>query len=89
MAGEKYRMFKQFMYNELGITKADIREWIEEAVRDEARKIIEKTYNDYDVKSEFRDMLRSPYCSIRKDIVNAAAQQIVKDVRLSIRDNED
>ncbi len=30
MAGEKYKMFKQFMHNELGITKEDIREWVKE-----------------------------------------------------------
>jgi hypothetical protein len=81
MAGEKYRMFKQFMHNELGITKDDIRDWIKEAVREEAAKLIAKTYDDYDVKREIRDMLRSPYDSIRKDITNAAATEICKHVK--------
>jgi predicted transcriptional regulator len=84
MAGEKYRMFKQFMHNELGITKDDIRDWIKEAVREEAAKLIAKTYDDYDVKREIRDMLRSPYDSIRKDITNAAATEICKHVKLVV-----
>lgn len=84
MAGEKYRMFKQFMHNELGITKDDIRDWIKEAVREEAAKLIAKTYDDYDVKREIRDMLRSPYDSIRKDITNAAAMEICKHVKLVV-----
>lgn len=84
MAGDKYRMFKQFMHNELGITKEDIREWVKEAVREEAAKLIAKTYDDYDVKREIRDMLRSPYDSIRKDITNVAATEICKHVKLVV-----
>ena len=84
MANEKYTMFKQFMHNELGITKEDIREWVKEAVRQEAEKMIAKTYDDYDVKREIRDMLRTPYCDIRKDIVNAAATEICKHVKLVV-----
>ena len=84
MAGEKYRMFKQFMHNELGITKEDIREWIKEAVREEAAKLIAKTYDEYDVRREIREMLRSPYDSIRKDITSAAATEICKHVKLFV-----
>ena len=84
MSAEKYRMFKQFMHNELGITKEDIREWIKEAVRDEAQRLINKTYNDYDVRREIRDMLRTPYNSIRKDIASAAASEICKHVKVVV-----
>ena len=84
MAGEKYRMFKQFMHKELGITKEDIREWVKESVREEAERKVAKTYDDYDVKREIRDMLRSPYDSIRKDIADAAATEICKHVKLVV-----
>lgn len=82
MAGEKYRMFKQFMHNELGITKEDIREWVKESVREEAARMVAKTYEDFDVKREIRDVINSPYNSIRKDLVNACAAEIVKDFKL-------
>ena len=67
MAGEKYKMFKQFMHNELGITKEDIREWVKESVREEAAKMIAKTYEDFDVKREIRDLINS-YISHRQRI---------------------
>lgn len=40
MAGknDKWLMFRNYMINELGITKEDIREWIQDAVRIEAKK---------------------------------------------------
>jgi len=82
MAGEKYKMFKQFMHNELGITKEDIREWVKESVREEAAKMIAKTYEDFDVKREIRDLINSPYNSIRKDLLNACAAEIIKDFKL-------
>ena len=82
MAGEKYKMFKQFMHNELGITKEDIREWVKESVREEAAKLIAKTYEDFDVKREIRDLINSPYNSIRKDLLNACAAEIIKDFKL-------
>lgn len=82
MANEKYTMFKQFMHNELGITRDDIRDWVKEAVRQEAEKLVKKTYDDFDVKKEIRDVINSPYNSIRKDLVSACAMEIVKDFKL-------
>ena len=82
MAVEKYKMFKQFMHNELGITKEDIREWVKESVREEAAKMVAKTYEDFDVKREIREVINSPYNSIRKDLVNACAAEIIKDFKL-------
>ena len=79
---EKYKMFKQFMHNELGITKEDIREWVKESVREEAAKMVAKTYEDFDVKREIREVINSPYNSIRKDLVNACAAEIIKDFKL-------
>jgi len=32
----KWLMFKNYMHNELGITKEDIRQWIQEAVQQQA-----------------------------------------------------
>lgn len=41
---DKWLMFKNYMHNELGITKEDIREWINEAVEIEAKKIVNNTF---------------------------------------------
>lgn len=51
MAGknDKWSMFKNYMHNELGITKEDIREWIQEAVEMEARKIVDESFSKYSI----------------------------------------
>jgi hypothetical protein len=32
---DKYTLFKNFMHNELGISREDIREWVKESVKEE------------------------------------------------------
>lgn len=89
-SNEKYQMFKNFMYNELGITKEDIRDWIKEAVREEARKLINKTYDDYEVKEVVRKEIANPYSQIRDQIVKSASHELLGGLRLkvTIQDNQ-
>lgn len=47
---DKWSLFKNYLHNELGITKEDIREWLEEAVREEARKLIADSFKSYDIR---------------------------------------
>lgn len=35
---DKWSLFKNYLHNELGITKEDIREWLEEAVNGTTQK---------------------------------------------------
>ena len=42
---DKYTMFKNFMHNELGITKHDIREWVEATVKQVAKNHVDNHMN--------------------------------------------
>lgn len=46
MAGknDKWSMFRNYMHNELGITKEDIRRWINDAVKQEAKNIVNESF---------------------------------------------
>jgi small-conductance mechanosensitive channel len=44
---DKYQMFRNFMYNELGVTKDDIREWTKETVKEVAEQYIENNFSQY------------------------------------------
>lgn len=43
---EKWVMFRNYMHNELGITKEEIRVWIREAIEEQARLIVEHAFCD-------------------------------------------
>lgn len=48
---DKWLMFKNYMHNELGITKDDIRAWIKEAVQSQAELMVKKTFDDFDMNT--------------------------------------
>lgn len=41
---DKWVMFRNYMANELGITKEDIREWIMDAVHQEVEQVVNNAY---------------------------------------------
>lgn len=53
----KWVLFKNFLHNELGISKGDIREWIGEAVKDEARRMIDNTYTSFSPEAVAKKIL--------------------------------
>lgn len=55
---DKWSLFKNYLHNELGITKEDIREWLEEAVREEARKLIADSFKSYDIRDRIDDAIK-------------------------------
>jgi hypothetical protein len=60
---EKYRMFTNYMFNELGITREDIRGWVREVVFEVAESYIRDQFHgdrlDRKVKEVITDQLRS------------------------------
>ena len=46
---DKYKLFKQFMHNELGISREDIREWIREACKEEAHKVVSNAFDNFNM----------------------------------------
>lgn len=45
MANNKYKMFKNFLHNELCITKADVEEWTKETIKEVVSNYIENRYS--------------------------------------------
>lgn len=76
---EKWIMFRNFMYNDLGITKADIREWIDDAIKDQAKLILDDTFKKTDIEYLVKEEIkRALYNS--SDIKNAIINKVVKSM---------
>jgi serine protease inhibitor len=52
-------MFKNYMHNELGITKADIRNWIQEAIQKEIKVLVNNSYNDFNLNTLIKNEIYS------------------------------
>jgi len=72
------------MFNELGITREDIRMWVVDAVRDEARKVVSKTYDDFDVEKELRSAITNSYSPIRQDMTSRAVRELLGKFDINI-----
>jgi hypothetical protein len=81
---DKWSMFRNFMYNELGITKADIRIWIHEAVQEEAKKLVENSFNNFSVKREISKELLSKFDNY--DFKRSLANEIVSKISIAVKE---
>ena len=89
MAGrnDKWSMFKNYLHNELGITKEDIREWIDEAVRDEARKLVEQSFETYSLRARIDDAIKDINFWGETNLKTAISNEVAKRIfeRLEIK----
>lgn len=86
---DKWSLFKNYLHNELGITKEDIRDWLEEAVREEARKLIADSFKSYDIRNRIDDAIKDFHGwgerSLKAEIARELANRILEKVEIKIQ----
>ena len=78
---EKWVMFRNYMENELGITKEDIRGWIDDAVRQEVKNVVNRTFRAFDPEAEARSQIARRIDLMRHEIVQALAEKLVIHIK--------
>lgn len=89
MAGknDKWVLFKNYMHNELGITKEDIREWINDAIREEVKNIVHNAYGRCDLESFIKKEIYDNTVwgkSFKESIRREVAQQLVEKIKVEM-----
>lgn len=56
---DKWVMFRNYMYNELGITKEDIRNWIDEAVQEQVKAIIDNRFKAQNLRTMTEEQIKT------------------------------
>lgn len=90
MSENKYKMFRNYMANELGITKDDIKQWTKDAVQE----TVEKYLNGIDIEAEAhqalskaaRSIIGVPYSNSEQRIREQIVKELVQQVRISVRE---
>lgn len=91
-AKDKYKMFKNFMFNELNISKEDIHEWVHEAVNEEAKRLVNQEYSKFSISDiistqvfKNRDIFDSENSyRLREDIKAKIAEYFIKRIDITI-----
>lgn len=80
MRNDKWEMFKNYMHNELGITKDDIRAWIKEAAAEQAQRLVDQEFGRFDIKSEITKIatreFNSAYSGVRTELIKEIARRL-------------
>ena len=89
---DKYVMFRNYMANELEISKEDIRQWIDNAVKEEAKKMVSNTFKQYEIKDEVKKYMIKMFLekdedcyasSYMKEFINKLVEEIKKDIKIT------
>lgn len=55
MPTDKYKEFRNFMFNEMQITREDVKQWVREAVNDKAADVINQTCSEEYIRQVVKD----------------------------------
>lgn len=75
---DKWLMFKNYMHNELGITKEDIHEWIRDAVKEEAKNLVSQEYGKFSVRDAINKEIYETNWFGGKNLKDAVKQEVAK-----------
>lgn len=85
---DKWKMFKNYMHNELGITREDIQQWINDAVHAEAQRLVNQEVVRFSIDEIVRKFLIDNSWYADKDLCDkvrqACAKQLVEKMTLSL-----
>ncbi|MCZ4270937.1 hypothetical protein [Maritalea porphyrae] len=89
MKRDKYEEFKNFLHNELGISKGDIRQWVREAVREEVQNLIKQHDGQFSIdaiaRREVSSMLNDKFGGKHK-LRDATAKELATQLVVSVKE---
>lgn len=77
----KYKAFRNFMANELGITRDDIKEWTIEAITAQVIKQVAQINYDAVIKGSIDNILRHDYQSLRGELIKELTRKVDVTIR--------
>ena len=85
---DKWLLFKQFLHNEMYISKDDIREWVHKSCEDIARRMVEQEFENFNLKTLIAGEVRKTdfYGTQFKDrVYTELSKQLIKKLELKIK----
>lgn len=89
-AKDKYRVFRNFMVNELGISRDDIEAWTKEAVAAEVQKLVGQMNLTKMAESAIRDAIHknNNHLSVGSDLTRRIGEIVAKQIVVTVKPND-
>lgn len=88
---DKWVMFRNYMHNELGITKEDVRTWINEAVSEEAKKIVADSFQRENpeqlIKRVIYDSSMFRNRTFKDEVIRKAGEILAERLEIAVKVN--
>lgn len=88
MSDSKYKQFRNYMVNELGITKQDIQAWTKEAAVNEVQKTLDRIDIEAlarkTTESRVNNIIKGQSFSEGRELREAIAKELVKTLNVKI-----
>jgi len=89
---DKWKMFKNFLHNEMGISKEDIREWVHESVKIQVENIVANSFKRFSLENflerQYIKGLRDNDRWETNDIKREIAKIIAKNIKVVVEDKK-
>lgn len=85
MAEDKYKMFRNYMTNELGIGRADIEQWTKEAIADQVQKIAGQINVEHVIKQAAEKVVLQGGQGYGDHLRSLVAQGLAQRISVSIK----
>lgn len=91
---DKYEAFRNYMFNELGVTKEEIRQWIREAVNEQVTNLMKQSDMTFLTPKELlnekiikyaKDALFIYGTTLKPEIIKEIATELIKDFFVEIK----
>ena len=93
MANDKWKMFKNYMHNELGITKEDIEQWTKEAVEEVATSYVEDRLSETTLPNLVKRIISRKWLFshdiLEQEVLNVAGKELAKQLKLELKDEDE
>lgn len=84
---DKWLMFKNYIHNELGISKADIQDWLKDAVQQVAQNMVAEAFGKFDPQKTVEDLVKSKEYwgseALQKEIKAMIAEKIFSQLSIT------
>lgn len=82
---DKWVMFRNYMHNELGITKEDIADWIKDAIKVEVKNVVANAYGSCNIEDFVRKEIYSDSFTFRNTVKDTVAKVLSERIELNVK----
>lgn len=86
---DKWKLFKNYLHNELGVCKEDIKEWTREAIKEVAENYIKHQLSENTLSNVVKRAVTNEWGKeYNYDVRKLVAEELAKQINLTVKEQQ-